>query len=553
MEDLRQWITDMALLFAKNEDPNPPSYAPFLQEPELALRLVDLINELDEQTLDDERAYYSACVFALDICVAQLQAANESGGRTAEKTLDLLMASLATVIASGKHSLSFWLPILNAFYEVHVELSAVLKRAYLDLANNEEDDDDFTPDEEASHLNSIRDLIHELSDLSAFDIAENFFAQSYAMPPDFFSDLVLDLYSIDEGQDIALLTLLHPKQEVRDVVVAMHEHLMSNLVLSSVSLSRLQSIKQWYPEAYHAQFDRWIKQQRKKGVVFSVEHQASSSPSPVNIHTGRLRASEVDGAGAQGIFIHLKQFRRHRLCGLLFKQGVGIKDAWITPVMSAKEISRYCDEAFDGSVMLRPVDLPYLLMMVSHFLALTIEQGGVPDLHLLEIQEELGLHWLPQRLDVDEMMEQLAIQISPFTPESIQASFKRSKSWPKNKRFTESWFIENAQIDKLVNRCCSFVDGIKVCRFGEALEAVFAEEMEHHRDRWLFHFLWITLWLKSGARPNEKTWQDSFFIAHAIQSGTPLSEIPIMQNICHESVVNSIETMQERRTHLTRE
>ena len=182
-EQLKQWIADMALLLDKNEDPSPEYYTYFLDEPELALKMVELIDAIEENQVDDDhRSYYSACIFALDICVAQLQVASENGNKLAAKTLDQLMAALATAILSNQHSLSFWLPILNAFYEVHVELSPALKNAYLELANEEED---LSPEEEISHLNSIRDLIHELSDLSVFDIAENFFAQSYAMPADF--------------------------------------------------------------------------------------------------------------------------------------------------------------------------------------------------------------------------------------------------------------------------------------------------------------------------------------------------------------------------------
>ena len=542
LEQLKQWIADMALLLDNNEDPSPEYYTYFLDEPELALRLVELIEGVDEAHVDDDdRSYYSACIFALDICVAQLQVASENGNKLATRTLDQIMASLTTALLNHQHSLSFWLPILNAFYEVHVELSPDLKNAYLELAS---EDDELSPEEEVSHLNSIRDLIHELSDLSVFDITENFFAQSYAMPADFFSDLVIDLYSIEEGQDIALLTLLHPKQDVRDVVVATHEHLIDNIVLNPISLSRLQVIKNWYPTSYHEQFNRWIKIQRKKGVVFSNE---------LNTPTIRIKASEVDGSGAQGIFIHFKKTRKNRLCGLLLKQGIGIKDAWITPFISARDISRYYDEAFGDTVMLRPVDTAYLMLLTNHCLALTIERGNMPDLHFLEMQEELGLHWLPQRLDVNYLMEQLSVQITPFTPESMQTSLRRSKSWPKTKRFTESWYIENAEVDKLVNRSSSYVDGVKVCRFGDAINAVFTEEMELHRDHWLFHFLWIALWIKSCARKNEKIWQDSFFIAYAIQTGVPLKAIPIMHEICNQSVINSVETMQERRTHLNRE
>lgn len=539
--DLKQWIAAIATVIAENTDPEPHLYTPFLHEPELALPLIDLIDDLYEENVDEERSYYSACVFALDICVAQLQSAQENENKLAGKSLNQLMLKIADAINSNKHSLSFWLPILNAFYDVHVELLPELKDAYLELAGQE---DEWSPDEEIDHLNAIRDMIEELSDLSVFDIAENFFAQSYAMPADFFADLILDLYSIEEGQDIALLTLLHPKQEVRNIVVATFEHLIDKITLSSVSLSRLQAIKNWYPVSYHEQFNRWLKIQRKKGVVFHHEE----SPTLV-----RIKASEVDGSGAQGLFIHVKKNRKNRLCGLLFKQEFGIKDAWITPEIPAENVAKYYDEAFDDSVTLRTVDSAYLLMMTGHFLALTMQQGGMPDLHLLEMQELLGLHFLANPIDIPLFIEQLSVQITPFTPEAMQSSFIRSKSWPYSKRFTESWYIENAHIDKLVNRCCSFVEGVKVCAMDEAIATVFANELEAHRDKWLFHFLWVALWSKAKTRKNEKIWQDSFFIAYAIHTGRLLDAIPIMHEICRQTVINSIETMNERRTYLNKE
>ncbi len=45
-------------------------------------------------------------------------------------------------------------------------------------------------------------------------------------------------------------------------------------------------------------------------------------------------------------------------------------------------------------------------------------------------------------------------------------------------------------------------------------------------------------------------WQDSFFIAYAIYTDVPLEKIPIMREIGYQTVLNSVETMTERRTHL---
>jgi hypothetical protein len=539
LETLHTWLTEIANTIKTQGEPQLQHDHYFLSNPALGMQVIQLMNQLDENESDQEPSYYTACIFSIDICVAQLQMVFEGGSKLAEKALNELMDHLAATILLKTHSLGFWLPVLNAFYEVHANLTTALKDAYYELAYEEAENSE--PDDGA-HLHSIRELIEELADLSVFDIAEHFFSQSYAMPAEFFADLVIDLYELDEGKDIALLTLLHPSAEVREIVVAMHEEILHDICLSSLSLSRLQSIKSWYPRSYHAQFERWIKIQRKKAVVF---HSEIKTPAL------SILASEVDGSGAQGLFIHMKQGRRHRLAGILLKQGVGIKEAWLTPHLTKQEMQDYFNEAFDDHLSLRPVNTDYLQQMIQHFLALSIEQGQIPDLHLLEIQETLGLHWKPLQINPKELLDDLAIQISPFTQESLQNSLKRSKAWAKNKAFTASWYLENAHIDKLVNRSSSYIDGVKVCRFNEALDAVFTEEMEPDREKWIFHFLWISLWLKSKARKNDKSWQDSFFIAYALHNGSPLKDIPLLKEICYQSVVNSIETMQERRTHLS--
>jgi hypothetical protein len=542
-KELQQLLAEMAVLIDRDDDPDPQLYAVFFQHPEYAFQLVELLNNLDENIIHEGPPIYSACVFAFDVCVAQLQAATEMNNKVIAKSLLQLMNRLADLINTRKHSLSYWLPVLNAFYEVHVELTQELKDAYFELASEEGEESDDEADE-FSHLESIRELIHELSDLSIFDITENFFAQSYAMPADFFSDLVIDLYSIVEGHDIALLTLLHPKEEVRSIVLSTFDQIIDKITLSSLSLSRLQTIKYWYPETYAPTFDRWIKVQRKKEVVFEPE------PTLAKV---KIKATEVDGSGSQGVFVHIRKNRKNRLGGLLFKYGFGIKDTWITPAIPAKEVVDYYHQAFTESVTLREVNVEYFQMMVEHFLAVTINHGEVPHLHFLELQEELGVRLRPQELDLDDLITHLSVEITPFTQETIDASLKRSKSWLKSKQFTESWFIENPLIDKIVNHNSSFIDGVKVCRLEDAMSDVFAEEMELNRDRWQFHFLWIAWWFKARARKNEKIWQDSFLISYLIHEGKALNEIPVMVEICRQTVINSVETMQERRTHLNKE
>ncbi|MDF1828367.1 MAG: hypothetical protein P1U39_08830 [Legionellaceae bacterium] len=541
LEQLRHWIDAMAAMIDAGDDPITEEPLRFDQIPELVPALIHQLTEVDALVLEQRPAFFSALIFALDVCVSQLRFAGENGNRRAVHLMNELMNLLTDGIYQGPQGLNFWLPVLNAFYDAQVELSPELQAAYLTLS---EEESEAFQDENIDHLESIRNLIHELSDLSTFELAGHFFAQSHAMPPEFFGDLMMDLCSIDEGQDAALLALLHPRAEVREVVMMALNTLMPSMTLSSISLSRLQAIQAWVPEASQGQIAHWIREQRKKGVVFQKETPAKLA---------KMQASEIDGGGAQGLFLQIKQGRATRLAGVLFKDGFGVKDSWITPAITAAEAKHYCREVLDDGVTLRNVDLEYITMMTNHFLARTLEEGKIPNLHFLEFQEAIGIHFSPSPLDVPLLLEQLAVQIEPFTPSVVEDAFKRSSQWLRSKPFAASWYLENESIDKWVNRCCSFKDGVKICRFEDAMSAVFENELEQARETWVFHFLWVALWLRAGARKNEKMWQDSFLIAHAIQAGTPLSEIPIMARICHQSVVNSIETMCDRRTHLSQE
>jgi hypothetical protein len=543
---IQEVVDKIAEAMRENKELRPEMYGQFFETPELALEVLPFFDTLSESEVQNEEAStYSSCIFLMDICASQLQARVEINNKTAVTTLARWMSQMAALIRNKKHSLSFWLPLLNVFYNMHIELSDDLKEAYLDLAHEPDLDAAVPSIENVNHIDRIRALITELSDLSVFGIAEHFFSQSYAMPDDFFVDLIADLCQIEQGHEIAILTLLHPKAEIRTLSIASLDSLMDSIVLNSESLSRLQAIRHWYPDSYHTTFDRWIKTQRKKGVVFALE---SAHP---KLH---IQATEVDGAGAQGIFIQMQQPRRHQLGSLLLKAQLGIKDAWVMPAVTSRaQVKNYCKQSFPDEVSFRDVDETYLKLIVEHFLAILLARSEVPPLCFLQIQELIGIRFKAQLIDINELLTTLAVEIIPFTPERLSEAFRRSSSWLRNKSFSRSWFLESPHIDKIVNHYSSFEDGVKVCRLEEASIVVFAEVLEKQRQYWLFHFLWIALWAKSCVRKNEKTWEDSFLIAYSIHEGKPLHEIPLMQAICQESIIYSVETMRDRKTYLSQE
>jgi len=540
-ESLNAWLESTQAKLAAEEEPNGQHAPSFIEQPQLIALLLKQIAAIEEAALASDQSFYSACLYALDVCVGELKFAHEQGNRQAHKHLDALMAELTHVIHEGKQSINFWLPLMGVFFDAQIALSDELQEIYLTLA--EEESDKFQV-EGFDHLQSMRDLILELGDVSPFELTAHFFSQSHAMPAMFYLDLVVDLCQIEEAKDAAILTLLHPNAEVREVILQALDSVMPEITISSQSLSRLQAMEAWSTGHMKATIKHWVRIQRKKGVLFP-------TPSPQKVL--KLQGSEVDGGGAEGLFMQLKVDTKVRLAGLLLKHDLGIKDAWITPKITKTETKKYYQQVLGDGVTLRTIDMPFFMCMANHFLAVTLLQGDMPNLHFLELQEVLGVHFLPEKIDVRGVMNDLSIQIQPFTPAVLEKALVQTQNWLDEKPFASSWFMESEALDKLVNRCSHIESGMKICRFDDAMQLVFSGLLEPMRERWLFHFMWVAMWLRSGARKHEKTWQSCFFLAHAIQTGMPLSDIPIMRAICHQSVVNSVETMRDRRTHLSQE
>lgn len=540
-EQFNDWLDDITGLVAKGEEPASEELPSFIEHPLLISILLEKIVSVDEAALGEDQSAFSAYLFVFDACVSQLKFAMESGNRRAQQTMESLMNELVLVIQKSEKTINFWLPLMSVFYDAQVPLSDTLQSIYLMLAEEESEKFEL---EDFDHVASMRELILELGDLSPFELAAHFFAQSHAMPPEFFGDLVIDLASIEEAEEATILMLLHPNKATREMTILALDNVMPSLTLSSDSLARLQAIQAWLPKEEHGTLERWIREQRKRGVLF---------PKPEPKEVLKLQASEIDGGGAEGLFLQLKADKRIRLSGVLVKTGFGLKDAWMTPTITQTEAKRYYQQVFEDGVTLRGVDLPYFMQITNHFLAETLSHGDMPNLYFLELQEALGVHFLPELINIDETIDALSVQIQPFTQQVVERALHHTENWLEEKTFASSWFIESEQVDKLVNRCSSFDNGVKVCRFDEAMDSIFDQILEPNRAHWIFHFLWVALWLRASARKHEKVWQDAFLVAYAIHSDVPLKEVPIMRAVCHQSIINSVETMRERRTYLSQE
>ncbi|OGV27242.1 MAG: hypothetical protein A3F18_01075 [Legionellales bacterium RIFCSPHIGHO2_12_FULL_37_14] len=538
-KDLGSWISSLAKHLAKDSIPEVEMHPSFIKHENFIYELIDKIQAFPEEITEEIELLYSASLMAFDICVAELKGGVDALNKPAIKLLDKLMAYLAEAMHTKTHSLGFYLPLLNSFYETKVELSSALQQAYFAIADRE----DLQDEKDVDYLAVMQEMLQELADLSIFDIAEHIFSQSHAMQPDFYFGLIFDLCNIKEGHEVALMFLLHPNQEVRAIAILVLDEMIANLDLSPLALSRLKSISHWYAEKYQDYFARWLKIQRKKGCFYA---KASS-----NLADIKWYATEIDGSGSQGLFIYIKQKRQYRLCGLLVKYAFGIKDVWITSPLSKQELIKYRQEAFDHTTTLRLVTQEYTEQIVNHFLGVMHSQNALPSLYLLQIQEILGIEFVPLCIFPTSLIQELGVQIVPFTQEVVKAGVRQSKNWERDKPIVQSWFEESPAIDHLVNKCCSYVNGVKICAMDEAINLVREEVFSQNRAKWVFHFLWMALWAKANAGKKERFWKDCFFIACALNEGEPLENIPVINDMVELCVLNSLETMKDRRSHLS--
>ena len=78
-EELQVLIKKISLLMDNNLDLDPGYYDQLTRDPWVILKIIDLVLDINEQEIDNENTDYFACIFALEVCIEQLQVSSENG------------------------------------------------------------------------------------------------------------------------------------------------------------------------------------------------------------------------------------------------------------------------------------------------------------------------------------------------------------------------------------------------------------------------------------------------------------------------------------------
>lgn len=500
-------------------------------------------------TADRSDEYHSACLVFFAQALGNIRYNYERGERWAKRLYQEVDTALRNNLSRISRDILFG--ILQAFYEARLEVPASLK----DEAADEliEDGVDSSIDQEALREQGqvmINDFFAEHPGLTAFELAGIWFQPLHSLPEHAIDPILVSLAENEQpvAQDSAILFLLHPNAAMRKRSALLLAHLFGDKSLSPTSLRRLITIRQWMPVDERSDVDNLIAAQRKRAVAFA--------DSPLPPDTVRYEASIFDGSGVQLIHFEIKRGKNTRIAGLLVKEKIGIRDAWITPEgLPEKELRAGRKMlAQDSELIILPVSEAYVRQIVSHYITLNNENGETPEPALLEIYEALGIDgWRAETADLDEILADLLHEMAPegLSPTWTQESLARSGNLYESDEFPTSWFELSSRIDEVINRHTSLFKGRPHVNFDDALDELRATGFEYVRQKWTALFTWMALMVRSQpTSKNKLLWQDFATLAFVLAQGQPMGAIPLMESMICESLHASIHSLKTRSGHL---
>lgn len=498
---------------------------------------VELLNWLsyEEHLIEVSNEKLTSILQCIEFSLNQLKASSDHHMRGAQNTFNALNEALSNIILNNPN-LNLVRALFNIFIDSGLPISEDIKEDYLHLVS-----DRMSDLEESENALEIKD-IEEDSDISAFEIAHALFVESSALPRDYILAFLQDLIDVGSVKSLntAILFLLHPLASAREMVLEDFSSLLAKKPLSAISLSRLIKINHWLN---HPSLKHLIELNQQRGVLLP----EAKSPEI------QVYATEIDCTGAQALFFVLKRHNRFfQSAGLVIKKAIGLKDAWVSDGVSKKEAMEPIVHSQEQGLSLRKVDLEYANSLINHILSQAVAKNNIPDIHVLELSEELNQTWKPIPIDFKKAITELAKNTSNLDDATWQKkSLIRSKSWPQTKENYASWFLESLDVDRVVNQNSTFKNGIKFCDVEKTAINIVDEVFEKSREDWIEHFYCLAYWSSISARKNELFWQDSLYIAKLLLHGAPMKDIPLLDKIAKESIVHSLETMEQRKSHLS--
>lgn len=332
---------------------------------------------------------------------------------------------------------------------------------------------------------------------------------------------------LDRLREATLGWLFDPATSVRQATAALLGAAVERGMMSGTMLRRMITLRNWMPAGERGGLDVVVQAGRRKGIAVA----------PLGAAQVReVFATGWDGAGAQSIFLVVKDGRRFAVAALLLKQEFGVRDAWV----QRGETRRGVDDLLanvEEQVGLFRSTVDYAVEAAAFALGINAASGSVPPFGLLDVVEIAGLANLqPEARTVDTVLASLTVPSGLLAPEADVIALRASATWTRRYPFTQSWFESGGAVDALLK-------GKRIAK-AKAVDLVLDRVLEDRRWIWAERMAWTAATLRSPEtdRPAKPTdsgaadWADFAVVARALRAGRPLRDLPIMVEIAKATV-----------------
>jgi hypothetical protein len=210
--------------------------------------------------------------------------------------------------------------------------------------------------------------------------------------------------------------------------------------ISGVMLRRLIMLRNWAPLADRPALDNAVKVSRKRGVAVTP---------PADMAVEESFVSGWDGAGAQSLFILVKEGRKFPVASVLLKLEIGVRDAWVRRGLTKRQAMDMLGKV-GGKIGLMPGTTDYIARAVGHALSLNAERDAPPPFGLPDVVETAGLaHVRPEAVTVENLLADMVLTTDGA---ALRYALNGSRLWHETFPFAGSWFEDGEAVETAMGR-----------------------------------------------------------------------------------------------------
>ena len=520
-KDGYSWVDGMISEVAQNLDsiqqsPTPPENWAILWDEDSLGQFLEHILTTDfdasfPQAFDAIQALLS---FACQDLFMRIRQKDKSALSFWQQTESNIMKAAASGVLDPD-SMLILIPVLSQYRQF---LSTEFRSFIEDWRLEGHDKDSLPDDFSLEGLNDIfQALLNEVPD--EFTFVTVIKEQLGFMPSDALNGLVHQLLSLGEqtADALTLMVLDQDEQQALAVATAISQH---PEVISAKTLSRLIRIRNWLTAPVQKPVDKLIRDVRKLGVM----------PQPPEAATRQdiqeVHMSGVDGAGAQGVMLLVKEGRSFRLVSFVLKEAIGVIDVLVTPPETKTELKKYLTLAKEQGTGLEKVSLELIQKQLPVFLALNLKSKIAIDHELVQAMELLDLdEWNPASAKVGNLYADL-IPLAP-SAEDIEQAQKRSGKWTTT-GIGQTWFSEDAKLQKVIDE--SPVKGLYTTICNKILDS--------DRKLWGERLGRMAIWAQHANSKSRQQQSQDYAVASWLleHSQLPAHEVELLRAIAKNSI-----------------